>query len=171
MFSPGLAGKSDTDEGPPIVRLRTVFLAFVYSVVLIAAVLAVVFPLSAPGSTHVSVYVLVTVAPLSLSAIPLMTGRLLGFCGGPVDLANAYTTILFVNIAFVEAAGVLGLVAAFIADALWPYLVGMAVALVGFVVIAPTRARIQRLDSRLSARGCDQSLRTGLFTRTDDRDK
>lgn len=164
VSSPGLARKREADE-PQIVRLRTAFFAYASPLVVLAAVLAMVLPLAAPGSPPVLVYVLVAIAPLSLVSIPWTTHRLLDFCGTPEDLADVYTTTLFFSIAFAESAGVLGLVAAFLAQSLWPYLVGMVIALIGFVVIAPTRARIQRLDDRLSARGCEQSLCVGLFAR------
>ncbi|MDP9021118.1 MAG: hypothetical protein M3N57_00155, partial [Actinomycetota bacterium] len=89
--------------------------------------------------------------------------RLLDFCGTPSELAGTYTSNVLLSIAFVESAALSGFVATVLAEAVWPYLVGMLVALVGFSALAPTSGRIRNLDESLSTRGCRHSLRVGLF--------
>lgn len=68
------------------------------------------------------------------------------------------------RIAFAELAALLGFVAAFLAEGVWPYVIGMLVSFVGFGLIAPTASRIRRLDESLSSRGCTESLRAALYT-------
>lgn len=167
IIIPVLVVKRSSSDEQRIVQLRTAFLAFVGALFALLAVLAVLFPFTTDGPVDPVVYALVAIGPATWAAIPWTRNKLLGFCGPPSQLAGAYVTGLFINIAFIESAALFGFVAAFLADALWPYAVGMAVALVGFAAIAPTAQRIRDLDERLSTRGCAHSLRTGLYATSD----
>lgn len=162
ILMPVLITKLRSDE-PPVVLLRAAFLAFVAALFGFLAVLLMLFPLTTASPTDPVVYALVAVGPLTLAAIPWARGRATAECAPPSELAQAYTTSVFLSIAFTESAALFGFVATFLAEALWPYLIGMLVSLVGFAAIAPTTARLGKLDAELSRRGCQHSLRTGLF--------
>lgn len=163
VLMPALVTKLRSDQ-PPVVLLRAAFLAFVTALFGFLVVLLFLFPLTAAGPTDPIVYALVAVGPLTLAAIPWARGRVTGACAPPSELAQAYSTSVFLSIAFAESAALLGFVASFLADALWPYVTGMLVSLVGFAAIAPTAGRLEKLDAELSRRGCQHSLRAGLFT-------
>lgn len=156
------------DGEPRIVVIRTVFVAFIGALLLFAVVLMFMHPLVSRQPVPVVVYALLAVGAVSLSFIPWMKRRLLNCCGPPDELAQTYASTFFLGIAFAESPALLAFVATFLAEALWPYLVGMAVSFVGFGTLAPTATRIGRLDDSLSARGCPHSLRAGLFSAGDD---
>ncbi|MDP9022092.1 MAG: hypothetical protein M3N57_05205, partial [Actinomycetota bacterium] len=137
FLMPVLVTKKSSSDEPRIVVLRTVFLAFVVGLFGFLIVVSVLFPLTSAGRVEAVVYALVGVGPLTLTAIPWARRRLLDFCGTPSELAGTYTNSVFLSIAFVESAALSGFVATFLAEAVWPYLVGMLVALVGFSALAP----------------------------------
>lgn len=168
MLMPVVVTKKSSSDEPRILVLRAIFLAFVAALFGFLMVLLVMFPLTSTGPVDAVVYALVAVGPLTLTAIPWARRRLLDFCGTPSELAGADATSVFLSIAYVESAALFAFVATFLAEALWPYLVGMLVALAGFAALAPTSGRIRRLDERLSTRGCHHSLRVGLFVPSDE---
>ena len=148
---------------PPILTLRTAFLAFVGGLFGFLIVLLLLFPLTSDGPTDPVVYALVGIGPFTLLAVPWARRRLVDTCAPPAELAEVYRTTMFLSIAFVESAALFGFVASFLADAAWPYVVGFAVALVGFAAIAPTDGRLRGLDDALARRGCHPSLRAGIL--------
>lgn len=163
VLMPALITRRRADGEPEIVVLRTAFLAFVAALFGFLTVLLVLFPLTSDGPTDPLVHVLVGVGPFTLAAVPWARRRLLDACAPPAELADSYRTSVFLAIAFVESAALFAFVATFLAEAVWPYLVGMSVSLIGFAAIAPTTGRVRTLDEDLARRGCQHSLRAALF--------
>lgn len=158
-------GLKDPKEGEPsIVALRAVFMGIVGALAIYFVVLSLLYPLMSDGPVPVAAYLLLAAGVIPLGMIRWARRRLLGFCGPPDALAQVYSTTLFMGVAFAGAAGMFGFVASFQVGASWPHLVGIAMASVGFAMVAPTSTRIRDLDERLSSRGCQHSLREGLFT-------
>lgn len=166
VIVPGGIGRlSRTGDGqPPVLAARAVFLSFVIALVMFLVVLMFILPLSSGEDAPTGVYLLLAAGPISVAFVPWARRRLLGSCGTRTELAGHYATSLFLGIAFAELAALLGFVAAFLAEAVWPYVIGMLVSFAGFGLIAPTAARIRRLDENLSSRGCTESLRAALYT-------
>lgn len=163
VLMPVLIAKKPPEGEPRIVMVRTAFLAFFAALFALLAVLPALFPLVAAAPADPVVYALIAIGPFTLAAVPWARNRLLSSCAPSSELARAYTTSIFLSIAFVESAAMYGFVASFIAEAVWPYLVGMLVSAVGLAAIAPTSGRIRHLDESLSRRGCRHSLKVALF--------
>ena len=96
----------------------------------------------------------------ALAVSSLLAGTLL--CGSPSELAASYRNRFFRQMAFAEAPALLGVVVSFVVASPLPYLAGVLVALVGFVRLAPTDARLQRDQDALALQGCGQSLTSAL---------
>lgn len=169
VIMPGRIGRLSKDGAgqPPVFAARAVFLSFVLALVMFLVVLLFILPLSTGEDVSAGVYLLLAAGPVSVAFVPWARRRLLGSCGSRTELSQHYATSFFLGIAFAELAALLGFVAAFLAGAVWPYVVGMLVSFVGFGLIAPTASQIRRLDESLSARGCTTSLRAALYTPTD----
>lgn len=158
-----VAARTRMASEPPIVMLRTTFLAVVGGLAGFLAVLVALFPVATTKPENLLVYALVAVGPFMLAAIPLARRRVSTLCEPPAKLAEAYVTSVFVSIAFVESAALVAFVATFLAESVWPYLVGIFVSTIGLVAIAPTATRVRSLDEALSQRGCPHSLSDGLY--------
>jgi F0F1-type ATP synthase membrane subunit c/vacuolar-type H+-ATPase subunit K len=88
---------------------------------------------------------------------PLATGSL-------EALAGSYRASFFLGVGFAESAALFGFVGVFIGGSLWIYLVGLAFAVVGFWMIAPTRVDIERKQREITAAGSPFSLLDALTT-------
>lgn len=84
-------------------------------------------------------------------------------CGDQDALKLAFRSRFLVGVAFVNAGVLFGFVAAFLVSALWPYLVGMGLGLVGTASVAPTNARVRRRADELARAGCAGALQEVLF--------
>lgn len=78
-------------------------------------------------------------------------------------LAGSYRTNFFLGIAIAESAGLLGIVGVFLTGRLSSYLIGMAFALIGFAMMAPTRGNIERRQQEITAQGSPLSLGEALM--------
>jgi hypothetical protein len=78
-------------------------------------------------------------------------------------LAGSYKNQFFLGIAFAESAGLVGFVGVFLTGRLSSYLVGLAFALIGFAMMAPTRRNIERRQQEIMARGSALSLGEALM--------
>jgi hypothetical protein len=151
----------------PVLTQRTLFVAFLAALGLLLVVLVVLFP---PGTGDPGA------APDALGMLALGLVGLLGAawvrqrrltCGESDAVTGQWRTLSFLGIAFAETPALLGFIATFLAEALWPYLVGLAFSSVAFTLIAPTRSEIARQDERLARTGCPTSLRAALYGATD----
>ena len=155
----GLAG-----AGSPVATLRMIFLSFAAGLVLLFLVLAVVLPATPVDGGVPSVAVLLLAVGLVGPVGAAWARRRPIACGEPGAVASRFQTNLFIGLAVAEVPALLGFAASFLADAYWPYLAGLALAAVGFALIAPTRTRIAQADERLTRNGCRTSLREALYT-------
>lgn len=152
------------DGRPPVLAARGVFLAFVSAVLTFLLVLPYIHPVVSDRQVPAAVYLLLGVGPVAVGFVPWARRRLLDTFDEEGGLARHYATSFFLGIALAETPALLAFVATFLAEAVWPYVVGMLVSLGGFAMIAPTGTRIRRLDESLSSRGCNESLRAALYT-------
>ena len=83
-------------------------------------------------------------------------------CRSSAELAGLFRSLFFVQVAFAEASGLLGFVAFFLTGSVIPYVVGIAWTAFGFLRIAPTRRRLERLQDELTLQGCPHQLLIAL---------
>lgn len=146
-----------------IVRTRQLFASFVTAVVLFAVVLVGGAVPDPEGSADITPWILgvCVVGVAALVATRQIAGRSLD-CSTAPALAESYRTRFFLGIAVSESVALLGFVGAFLAPGGIVYLVGGAIALVGFSIVAPTRRHLEREDEELRGRGCAISLYDAL---------
>jgi hypothetical protein len=80
------------------------------------------------------------------------------------QLVAAYRVRFFLRVAFSESAALIGFVGFFLSGNPVSYLAGLAVALVGFVRLAPTRAHLEWEDEAMRARGCPHTIYQALLS-------
>ncbi|MGH2724531.1 MAG: hypothetical protein ACRDI0_09775 [Actinomycetota bacterium] len=142
--------------------LRMLFLYFVSALLLFLVVLAFI---AEPFGGDVPPWML-----LAFGAVLLLSvGGALWARARPLDasgqeaLAASYRTTFFVGLAFGESAALYGFVAVFLVGGLLPYLAGLAVSVIGFAIIAPTRSNIERRQAEIAAGGSSLSLAAALM--------
>ena len=84
--------------------------------------------------------------------------------GSPEALAGSYRASFFIELGLADSAALFGLTGVFIGHSLWIYLVGLAFALVGMWMTAPTRLDIERRQREITAVGSPLSLLDALTT-------
>lgn len=162
----GGAGGGHVRRGgrPPILLLRAIFLVVVQALALLFVVLALVLPLRDPAQElSPVVYGVLAVALVGPLGGAWSRKRRLE-CGDLDHLAQQYAAVFFIGVALSESAALFGFVASFLAGGYWPYLVGVALSLVGFALIAPTKTDVARRAYHLTTTGCATSLREALYT-------
>lgn len=82
----------------------------------------------------------------------------------PEPLAAAYRAAFFLQIAFTESPALMGFAFTFLAQAAWPYLLGLAFTAVGLALAAPSRAALARRQAEITAAGLPLSLVEALRT-------
>lgn len=87
-------------------------------------------------------------------------------CGDREHLKKAYTQRVFWGLAAAENPALLAFVAAFVAEAAWLYLIGLGLSALGFWLVAPTSADVERKASELQSSGCSSSLHEALAAET-----
>lgn len=162
----GEAGGGQIRRGgrPPISLLRSIFIVFAEALVLFLVVLAFILPLQDTAQAVDPVVYAVLAMALAGPLGGMWTRRRRLQCGDRDDLAQQYASLFFVGVALSESAALFGFVASFLAGGYWPYLVGLALAAVGFWLIAPTRADVRRRQEHLTTSGCATSLSQALYT-------
>jgi hypothetical protein len=170
MFVPGAAARRPDRLGPDgLSALRALFVSFSAALVMFGVVLVV---LAATGSltggdvstgTASAVVAVVGTAQVTAGAVI----RRPFDCSDDESLAASYRTRFFLRLAFSESAALTGFVASFLAGSVVPYLVGVALAAVGFARLAPTQANLQADQERLATEGCGRSLVAALMTTPD----
>jgi hypothetical protein len=83
-------------------------------------------------------------------------------CGSPAELVGMFRTQFMLRIAFAETSALCGFVGFIVTGSVIPYAVGAAWTLVGFLRIAPTRRRLERLQDELALQGCPYQLLDAL---------
>lgn len=157
--------KSRTDRDPLVV-LRSVYLTFVAALASIALVVVI---LDAAGEAVGRVgegqaAVVVVVVGLATLAAPRLIRRPLP-CASSRQLAAGYRTRMFVDIAFAEAAALVGFVGFMLSGAGWIYLVGAGFSAIGFTRSAPTQRNLHEDQDELRRNGCTLALIPALRER------
>lgn len=165
---PGVMARRAARSSSPLAMLRSVFSSFVLALVLYGVVL-VFIDLGGASDEPPGVSTGSAVAGVALIGVVLvaLSARIGGAptCGTPAELVGRYRTRFFLRVACAEAAALVGFVASFLCENVVAYFVGMALALVGFAWLAPTRAHLQREDEHLRAINCPASLYAALSGR------
>jgi hypothetical protein len=81
------------------------------------------------------------------------------------QLLGAYRTRFFLRLAMAEAGAVMGFVGFFLTQNPLVYFVGLIPAALGFAMLAPTRANLEREDQAMAARGCRYTIYRALLSR------
>lgn len=140
-------------RSPSLLELRSLFLG---SLLTLACMLAVLPPVlgHAPSEPRPG-------WPLLLVAAFIVYAAALGRWiwrrplpeGDAVAFANAYRARMFVGIALTSSIAMMGFTGSFIVDDWRLYAVALLPSLIGYVLIAPTRASLERIRDDLRARG------------------
>lgn len=141
-----------------LITLRTAFLAYTSALVLFG--LVVVLVSASEPDTGPAWWVVVPglVAVPSVVAVAALVRR-------PLDLAAleaSFRQRFLLSIAVAELPALVGFVGAFVAGRPLAYLVGAVGSAVGFALLAPTRARLDREQDELVSRGSTVDLRAAL---------
>ncbi len=78
-------------------------------------------------------------------------------------LAASYRASMFIGIGSASSPALFGFAGIFVGEKFWLYLLGLAFALLGFALIAPTRADIERRQRQIEAQGSSFSLLDALI--------
>jgi hypothetical protein len=159
MLVPVLGSKRSAGMDPLLV-LRRLFGAFCTAIVLIFVAL-LFMDLNARGanlSEPAAVAITAIVGAVLLTASWTFARRALD-CSA---LASSYRSRWFLQIAFAEAAALIGFVLAFVAGTIWTYPVGAIFTAIGFFLAAPTRAHLAQEQRRLHSAGCSGNLGAAL---------
>lgn len=150
-----------------LAALRVSFLTFSTGLVLIGVVAGILVSMGVlEGSLDtVTACIGVAVIGLLLQVASRIVDRDL-LCGSVEELASSYKTRFFLRMAFAEAPALIGFVAVVLTGSAWPYIVGLAIASVGFARLAPTRSHLERDQEELTTRGCGHQLLHALQTAT-----
>lgn len=146
--------------GVGLLSLRRIYLVLVGSLLLFIIAFSFVTPWDGgdEGWTPIAVFAL---GVFQLVAVIRVNGRPLS-TQTPEQLAATYRSRFFIGIGMAEAAALWGVCGMFIEGSLWIYLVGLAFALAGFAIIAPSRANIERKQHQIRAQGSPLSLGQAL---------
>lgn len=156
--------KSQSDQPPGITGLRRIFVSFASALLLFLVVLVTIFPPEQAARTSgAGVAIGVLVGGMMALAAALAVRRRTLTCQDVTGLVRSYVQLVFLRIAFAQAPALFGFVGAFLVEALWPYLLGLALSAAGYAAAAPTASDIRRHDQELMAAGCPHSLRAGLY--------
>lgn len=153
------ASRSDGRDG--LIMLRSLFMTFCGALVLIASVVVLLGDLTdGQARPAVSIPVVIAFGAAALIAQRVTPSEL--DCTTDATLAATYRTRFFLRIAFSESAALVGFAIEISLGPWWVYFVGLGFALVGFWMLAPTRANLAHDQDRLSLGGCRRSLTAAL---------
>lgn len=146
----------------PLAQLRTMLVVFTIGLLGCGVVTLVIAPaddgegLAAP----VAAGVVVAVGVVGWLLTPLLGPRL--DCSTAETLVTTYRTRFFLRMAIAEAAALTGFAVALVAYQPWPYFLGLAFTLVGFLRAAPTERNLARDQDALAVAGCAHPLAATL---------
>jgi ABC-type transport system involved in cytochrome c biogenesis permease subunit len=159
-------GKQQPAAASILVGLRVIFLGLVLALLLFLFVLSFLFERGYSDGMATGADVLVVVIGLiSFWTVSILARRPLRT--ESVDtLSASYRTALFVQIATAEVPALAGFIGSFVADSLWPYTLGLAFALAGLYLAAPSRRNIEQRQERIGFEGSPLSLGRALTSAT-----
>jgi hypothetical protein len=144
-----------------LVALRTLYVSFVYAILLFAFVITYVIGSPRRPVDARAIVGIVAVGLVALVGVAWARRRELP-TSSVAALAAGYRTRMFVMIAFGEAPALVGFPVALVVHSIWPYLAGAAFTLAAFRLAAPTAADIRRCQDAVRASGSSLSLRDAL---------
>jgi F0F1-type ATP synthase membrane subunit c/vacuolar-type H+-ATPase subunit K len=165
FIGPMLMYRRRKDPLDGITGLRLIFVGLLNALWLYALVLLFIVPSDrwwkADQSTWV-VGVVVSWGVISLGLVQLVRSRPLD-TASPQELAGSFRSKLFIGIGSAESAALVAFVGTFVMGTWWIYLVGMSFALIGLLLVGPTRHEIARRQEEVVARGSPLSLVAALM--------
>lgn len=166
---PGLLGRyADDPSVPAVTVLRRIFVGFLAALVVIGATILVVVDPLAPVTGDGRVWALLVVGAVSSLAGTQAAARRPIVCATPARLARQVGAATFLGLATANTSALTGFVAAYLADGLWPYLIGLAPTVIGLLRVAPTRRRVRELDRHLALVGCSLTAGQILYAQPGD---
>jgi hypothetical protein len=154
--------------GTSLGTLRALFLNFLVSLLMVGVVVLILGSQQAEDATSTAA-VSGTTAALGVFVLGLV-GVTVSWRVGPAlpcddlgQLLGQYRTRFFLRIAFAEAAALFGFVGFFLSANPMPYFVGLLPALLGFAMLAPTQANLEREDAAMRAQGCRHTIYRALL--------
>ncbi|HWC32021.1 MAG TPA: hypothetical protein VG709_02715 [Actinomycetota bacterium] len=145
-----------------LTALRVLFLHYASALILILIVSAIIQPRLLSEDAPVPILVVLGAGSIG-SLFGLWWSR-----GRPLDtsneqaLAQSYRTLFFLSMAFAQSPALFGFVGVFVLDALWPYLVGLAISAYASSTFAPSARNLDRQQQQITASGSDLSLREAI---------
>jgi hypothetical protein len=118
------------------------------------------------GTARVPAWVAPSVAVYGLGAVAAVSwlrSRPLDISDA-ASLAGSYRRVFYRSLWLAESAAWVGFGVVFLTSELWPYLEGLAFALVGLALIAPTGRDLERRHQQITAQGSPLSLVEALRT-------
>ena len=149
-------------EESVLVVLRTVVLGIVVSLFLFLWAMSFITPWDGGDERWVP-WAVVVIGIVSLAYIARIRRRPLPTTSLEA-LTRYYRALFFIEVGMVVAAALWALVGVFLVGSLWIYLVGLAFAIVGLWMIAPTRSDIERRQREITAAGSQLSPLDALTT-------
>jgi hypothetical protein len=150
-----------SNRSAPVVQLRSLLTITVLAIAFFPVALSLMIdPEHQSGRDFEpawTLWPLVAGVAASLLGVGWARGRLLSGTTARA-LFVSYNRRFFIGFAFAELPTLLGFVVAFVTSRLWPCVVGLAVSLVGFAMMAPTARNIHRDEERVQAVGSPVSL-------------
>jgi hypothetical protein len=165
---PGLSLFSlrDRSRENAIVGLRSMFVRLAVSLWLFALILLFVVPGDRWWATDTNAWFLAVVLGMGLLGnLVLRAGRRRRLdTTSPRKLAASFLARTFINFGLAESIALVGFAGAFVMDALWIYLVGLAFATIGFMSFGPTKRELDRRQRQIEEQGSQLSLLGALGT-------
>jgi hypothetical protein len=142
-----------------LIALRSVFLSLVVALLFFVVVYGVITPWDGGDERWVPW----TVVVIGIGSIAWIRRRPLPTTSSEA-LARSYRALFYIGVGVGSAAALWGLAGVLLGGSLWIYLVGLAFALVGLWMIAPTRSDIERRQREITAAGSPLSLLDALIS-------
>lgn len=157
MLMPWTRARFDRPQpgGDGLIIFRVIWLSLVVALYLFLIPLGFIVPWSGDAGwralvvTFIGVFSVVLVARIRTWKIDATD---------ETSLRTSYTRIFYVGFAVAEGAAMIAFIAVFLTNTLWVYLIGVAFATVGMVLISPSKSNLAYHQRRLRERGSALSL-------------
>lgn len=162
MLVPGFGVRRAAGATNVLVAVRRLFVSFAVALVMVGIVGIIV----STGAEEDVDPALAAVGAFALGTAGVAASRRMARnlpCEDVGQLIGGYRTRFFLRIAFADGALLLGFVGGLFSGSAWPVAAGAIPAAIGFVLLAPSRANLQREDEALRLRGCPHSLYGSLL--------
>jgi hypothetical protein len=145
-----------------LIALRSVFLSLVGVLFLLPVALSFIEPWDG-GDERWIPWAVVVIGTIELAWVARVRRRPLATTSMET-LARSYQALFFIGISIAVGPGLWGFAGAFLGGSFWIYLVGLAFALVGLWMIAPTHQDIERRQREITATGSPLSVLDALVS-------